>query len=178
MRRARISAIALVYFLAACGSPTKDVYNVSEVGQIQEVREGRIVQSRFIDIDAKDSGRGTVAGGIAGGLGSLLAVGGGFGLAAFLLGSAVGAVVGYVAEDVATDRDGIEYIISLDDGSTATMAIQNRGDEDEPLPPGTEIFPAVRQQLHPAHRAAPKHAGTLERSGRLGQSRRTVARTG
>lgn len=139
MRRARISAIALVYFLAACGSPTKDVYNVSEVGQIQEVLEGRIVESRFIDIDAKDSGNGMAAGGIAGGLGSLLAVGGGFGLAAFLLGSAVGAVVGYVAEDVATDRDGIEYILSLNDGRTV-VAIQNRGDEDQPLPPGTEIF--------------------------------------
>ncbi len=139
LRRARISAITLAYFLAACGGPTKDVYNTTEVGQIQEVREGRIVQSRFIDIDEKDSGRGTVAGGLAGGLGSLLAVGGGFGLAAFLLGSAVGAVAGYVVEDVVTDRDGIEYIISLDDGSTATI-VQNRGDEDELLPPGTEIF--------------------------------------
>ena len=139
MRRARISAIALVYFLAACGSPTKDVYNVSEVGQIQEVLEGRIVESRFIDIDAQDSGRGMAAGGLVGGLGSLVAVGGGFGLAAFLIGSAVGAVVGYVAEDVATDRDGVEYILALDDGRTVTI-VQNRGDEDEPLPPGTEIF--------------------------------------
>ena len=139
MRRARRSAIALVYFLAACGSPTKDVYNVSEVGQIQEVLEGRIVESRFIDIDAKDSGNGMAAGGLAGGLSSLVFVSGGFGLVAFLLGTAVGAVAGYVAEDVVTDRDGVEYILSLDDGRTVTV-IQNRGDEDQPLPPGTEIF--------------------------------------
>ena len=136
MRRARISAITLIYLLAACSSPTKDVY---EVGQIQEVLEGRIVESRFIDIDAKDSGNGMAAGGLAGGIGSLLTVGGGFGLAAFLLGTAVGAVVGYVVEDVATDRDGVEYILSLDDGRTVTV-IQNRGDEDQPMPPGTEIF--------------------------------------
>ena len=139
LRRVRISAIALVYFLAACGAPTKDVYNVSEVGQIQEVQEGRIVKSRFIDIDAKDSGTGTAVGGLSGGIGSLIAVSGGFGLAAFLLGTAVGAVVGYMTEDVVTDRDGVEYVLMLDDGRTVTV-IQNRGDEDQPLPPGTEVF--------------------------------------
>ncbi|MDJ0942160.1 MAG: hypothetical protein QNJ30_01750 [Kiloniellales bacterium] len=139
MRRAQISVVTLLYFLAACGSPTKDVYNVSEVGQLQEVMEGRVQDSRFVDIDAKDSGSGTMIGGLAGGIGTLVSVGGGFGLVAFLLGSAVGAVVGYVVEDVATDRDGVEYILTLDDGRTVTV-IQNRGDEEEPLPPGTEVF--------------------------------------
>lgn len=140
LRRARISAVTLVYFLAACsGSPSKDVYQGSEVGQIQEVMEGRVVESRFIDIEARDSGNGSTIGSLAGGLGTLLSVSGGFGLAAFLLGSAVGAVVGYVVEDTATDKGGIEYILTLDDGRTVTV-VQNRGDEKEPLPPGAEIF--------------------------------------
>ncbi len=140
MRRARVCAVTLVYFLAACSSgPSKDVYRGSEVGQIQEVMEGRVVESRFIDIEAQDSGTGSTLGSLAGGLGTLLSVSGGFGLAAFLLGSAVGAVVGYVVEDTATDDDGIEYILTLDDGRTVTV-VQNRGDEEEPLPPGAEIF--------------------------------------
>ena len=140
LRRTRICAVTLVYFLAACsGGPSKDVYRGSEVGQIQEVMEGRVVESRFIDIEARDSGTGSTIGSLAGGLGTLLSVGGGFGLAAFLLGSAVGAVVGYVVEDTATDNSGIEYILTLDDGRTVTV-VQNRGDEEEPLPPGAEIF--------------------------------------
>jgi len=131
--------VTLIYLLAACSGPSRDVYNVSEVGQIQEVMEGRVVESRVISIEARDSGSGSTLGGLAGGLGTLLSVGGGFGLAAFLLGSAVGAVVGYVVEDAATDGDGIEYILILDDGRTVTV-VQNRGDDEEPLPPGAEIF--------------------------------------
>ena len=139
MRRARICAVALLYFLAACSGPSRDVYKDSEVGQIQEVMEGRVVESRLINIEARDSGSGSTIGGLAGGLGTLLSVSGGFGLAAFLLGSAVGAVVGYMVEDAATDADGIEYILTLDDGRTVTV-VQNRGDDEEPLPSGAEVF--------------------------------------
>ncbi len=139
MRRARVCALALLYFLAACSGPSRDVYKGSEVGQIQEVMEGRVVESRLINIEARDSGTGSTVGGLAGGLGTLLSVSGGFGLAAFLLGSAVGAVVGYIVEDAATDADGIEYILTLDDGRTVTV-VQNRGDDEEPLPSGAEVF--------------------------------------
>ncbi len=131
--------MALLYFLAACSGPSRDVYKDSEVGQIQEVMEGRVVESRLINIEARDSGSGSTIGGLAGGLGTLLSVSGGFGLAAFLLGSAVGAVVGYMVEDAATDADGIEYILTLDDGRTVTV-VQNRGDDEEPLPSGAEVF--------------------------------------
>ena len=57
----------------------------------------------------------------------------------FLIGSAVGGVIGYIAEDVATDGSGIEYVLTLDDGRVVTI-VQNSAANEEPLPEGAEVY--------------------------------------
>ena len=136
MRRALVFLVIFAH-VAACGGPSRQTYNSSEVGQIVNVEQGRIVSSRPIDIQKKGSGVGTVAGGGAGGIGMLIAVPG-LGLAAFLLGALAGAVVGTLVEDEMNHSNGTEYVVEMDDGRVVVIA--QSGDDIEPLEAGTEVL--------------------------------------
>lgn len=138
MRPAHVCVLAALS-LAACGTPSQDVYNPDEVGQIHEIQEGTVVTARAVDIEAPDSTSGSTVGSLAGGIGTVLAVGGQLGPLGFLIGSAVGGVIGYIVEDVATDGSGIEYILTLDDGRVVTV-VQNAADGEEPLPEGAAVY--------------------------------------
>lgn len=138
MRPAHVCVLAALS-LTACGTPSQDVYNPDEVGRIHEIQEGRVVAAREVDIEAPDSTSGSTVGGLAGGIGTVLAVGGQLGPLGFLIGSAVGGVIGYIVEDVATDGSGIEYILTLDDGRVVTV-VQNSAEGEEPLPQGAAVY--------------------------------------
>ncbi len=138
MRPAHVCVLAALS-LAACGTPSQDVYNPDEVGQIHEIQEGTVVTARAVDIEAPDSTSGSTVGSLAGGIGTVLAVGGQLGPLGFLIGSAVGGVIGYIVEDMATDGSGIEYILTLDDGRVVTV-VQNAAEGEEPLPEGSAVY--------------------------------------
>jgi hypothetical protein len=67
---------------------------------------------------------------------------------------AVGAAIGHMAETQAKDRDGIEYVLEMDDGRLVTL-VQNRESDEQPLPDGARVLVQLNGQytrvmVHPA----------------------------
>jgi outer membrane lipoprotein SlyB len=122
--------------LAACSTPSSSRYNASDVGRTIETSPGSVISSRIVRVSGDDSNVGPIAGGALGGAGA----GWGFqsGWAA-VIGAVVGAGAGYLAQDAASGREGIEYLVHMDDGRTVTL-VQNRADEEIPLPDGTPVL--------------------------------------
>ena len=58
---------------------------------------------------------------------------------AAVLGGLLGAGAGYLAEQRLKSREGIEYVLQMDDGRTITL-VQNREAEEPPLPDGTPVL--------------------------------------
>ena len=86
---------------------------------------------------------GAGAGAAVGAVGGNLAVAGPVGLLVAIVGGLVGAGIGYMAEKQMKDRDGIEYVLEIDDGRLVTL-VQNRESGEQPLPGGARVL----VQLH------------------------------
>lgn len=138
MKRA-ISAIAVAAFLAGCSAPTSQRYDSGDVGRPIETTQGAVVSSRVVEISGDTRNVGPIAGGAAGAAATGLAYGGrGSGWAA-ILGGLIGAGAGYVIESSARSREGIEYIVRMNDGRTVTL-VQNRQKEEQPIADGTPVL--------------------------------------
>lgn len=121
-------AAVLGVSLVGCSStPSSGTYEKTQAGVLQEVKYGSVTGVRNVLIENKESGVGTVTGGILGGIAGRQ-VGGGSGRAA---GAVIGAVLGGIAgskidKNVQTKR-GIEVTIRLQDGKT--VAVSQLADE-------------------------------------------------
>jgi hypothetical protein len=62
-----------------------------------------------------------------------------------VIGGVLGAGAGYLAQRQMNNRDGIEYVLQMDDGRTVTL-VQNRADDEAPLPDGTPVLVQVSGQ--------------------------------
>lgn len=87
-------------------------------------------------------------------MGGNLAVTGPVGLLVAIVGGLVGAGIGYMAEKQMKDRDGIEYVLEMDDGRLVTL-VQNRESDEQPLPDGARVLVQLNGQYtrvmaHPA----------------------------
>jgi outer membrane lipoprotein SlyB len=139
-RKVAVAAV-LALLAAGCANPSSSRYNTSDVGQIIETSEGTVLSSRIVDIEGGDNaGYGAVAGGAAGGTAGYVSMGNSSatGLVA-VLGAIIGAGVGYLAEDSVRSREGIEYLVRLDDGRVVTL-VQNREGEEVPMQNGTPVL--------------------------------------
>lgn len=138
MKRA-ISAFAVIVLLAGCSAPTSQRYDSGDVGRPIETTQGAVVSSRVVEISGDTRNVGPIAGGAAGAAATGLAYGGrGSGWAA-ILGGLVGAGAGYLIESSARSREGIEYIVRMNDGRTVTL-VQNRQKEEQPIVDGTPVL--------------------------------------
>lgn len=137
MRRAGVIAVILAH-LAACSSPSQDVYTSGDVGEVIEISEAQVLAVRTVEIKEENSGIGALTGGVAGGLGGFT-VSGDLAIAVVALGSLVGAAVGYVAEEIAGQDEGVEYILMLEDGRYVTI-VQNQEEDDEQFAVGTWVL--------------------------------------
>ena len=79
---------------------------------------------------------GTLGAGMGG------AVAGPIGLLVAIVGGLVGAGIGYMAEKQMKDRDGIEYVLEMDDGRLVTL-VQNRESDVDPDSAGTAPVPSA-----------------------------------
>jgi outer membrane lipoprotein SlyB len=133
-------ALAASLLVAGCSHSSTSTYEAVDVGRTIETSQGSIVSSRPVQIKGETSNVGPLAGAAVGGAGTGLAMGGrsGTGWAA-ILGAVVGAGVGYVAQQQMNNREGIEYIVQMDDGRTVTI-VQNREDTEKPLANGTPVL--------------------------------------
>ena len=134
-----VCCVALMVSVAACSHPSSTTYGDREVGHTIETAQGSVVSSRVVDVAGEPGFIGAGAGAAVGAAGGGLAVNGPASLLVAIVGGLVGAGIGYMAEKQISDRDGIEYILQMDDGRLVTL-VQNREDEEQPLPNGTPVL--------------------------------------
>jgi len=129
--------------LAGCAHPSSSTYDSGDVGRTIETTQGSVVSSRPVRISGEANAVGPVAGGALGAAGSALAFQGS-GLVA-VIGGVLGAGVGYLTQQQLNNREGIEYVLQMDDGRTVTL-VQNRTSDEAPLPEGTPVLVQVSGQ--------------------------------
>jgi outer membrane lipoprotein SlyB len=131
--------------VAACSHPSSTTYGDSEVGQTIETSQGSVVSSRIVEVAGEPGFVGAGAGAAVGAAGGGLAVNGPASLLVAIVGGLVGAGIGYMAEKRVNDRDGIEYLLQMDDGRLVTL-VQNREEGEQPLPDGTPVLVQLNGQ--------------------------------
>ena len=136
----RLAAIGLVLALVACTTSTSSTYSSQDIGVPIETSSATVVSSRVVGIKGEPGLVGPAAGGLAGATTAGVTIGSGSGSTlAAVLGGLLGAGAGYLAEQRLKSREGIEYVLQMDDGRTITL-IQNREAEEQPLPDGTPVL--------------------------------------
>lgn len=140
-RRAAAILTALSLIVAACTHPTGDQYTGDDVGRIVDTAEATVVSSRPVEIKGGENrGIGAVAGGAA--AGSVAAAGvdrPGAEAAATIIAALAGAGLGWLVEEEARSRKGIEYVLRTADGRVITL-VQNRGPKEEPIAEGSDVL--------------------------------------
>lgn len=141
-----IACVAVVSIgLAGCANPSGSTYEGVDVGRTIETTRASVVSSRVVDIAGESDLKGPVAGGIFGASAAGLAVqGSGAGIIALLAG-VIGAGAGYLAQQQFNNREGIEYILDMEDGRMVTL-VQNREDDEQPLADGSPVLVQVSGQ--------------------------------
>lgn len=146
-----LSVLALTC-LTACQHPGQNRYGWQDVGQATRVTFGTVISVREIEITGQNTGIGATTGVIAGaGAGSMIGSGNGS-LAGLLAGAIVAGVAGAAIEQAASDRQGLEYIVTLEDGETNSI-VQNKAEGDVTLKPGERVMVQTRgayQRVLPA----------------------------
>jgi outer membrane lipoprotein SlyB len=141
--RAVAGLAAAALLVAGCAHPSSGTYESGDVGRTIETAQGSVVSSRPVKISGDVNAVGPVAGGALGAAGSALAFQGS-GLIA-VIGGVLGAGVGYLTQQQLNNREGIEYVLQMDDGRTVTL-VQNRASDEAPLPEGTPVLVQVSGQ--------------------------------
>ena len=141
--RAVASVLVATALLAGCSHPSGTTYDAADVGRTIETTQASVVSSRFVKVAGESSLAGPLAGGALGASGSALAFQGS-GLVA-VIGGVLGAGAGYLAQKQMNNREGIEYVLQMEDGRTVTL-VQNRESEERPLPDGTPVLVQVSGQ--------------------------------
>lgn len=134
-----VCILAAGLVVTGCSTPTSSRYESAEVGRQIETSKGTIVSGRVVDVAGETTAAGPIAGGVIGGAGTGLATHNAW---AAILGAVFGAGLGYATQQLANDREGIEYVVEMEDGRTVTL-VQNRGDNEVPLLAGTAVLVQV-----------------------------------
>jgi outer membrane lipoprotein SlyB len=128
--------------LSGCSHPSSETYSAADVGRTIETTEAQVVASRIVKVAGETNAVGPLAGGALGAAGTGLIFDRGL---AAVIGGVVGAGAGYLAQRQASNREGIEYVLRMDDGRTVTL-VQNRADNEQPLPDGTPVLVQISGQ--------------------------------
>ena len=133
--------VACLFILTACSTESTNTYKANDVGSIIETSEATVLNSRVVNIEGGDnSGAGAVAGGAVGATSGYVIAGSGSGRGlGVVLGAVLGAATGYLAEESVRSREGIEYVVRMNDGRVVTL-VQNREENEEPLPNGAPVL--------------------------------------
>ena len=132
---------AAVLVLSACTNSTSGTYSGRDVGQIIETSEGTVVSSRVVEVrGGENTNTGTLAGAAVGATtGAVVAKGQSASIAAGVIGGLIGAGAGYLIEESMRSREGIEYVVQMDDGRVVTI-VQNREPEEQPVQDGERVL--------------------------------------
>jgi outer membrane lipoprotein SlyB len=132
---------AAIIALSACTNSTSSTYSGRDVGQVIETTEGTVVSSRIVEVrGGENNNTGALAGAAVGATtGAVIAKGQSASIAAGVIGGLIGAGAGYLIEESARSREGIEYVVQMDDGRVVTI-VQNRDTEELPLQDGERVL--------------------------------------
>ncbi len=137
--RTATCVVLMPLVLGACAYPSSDTYDAVDVGRTIETTEASVVSSRVVKITGETNAIGPAAGGVAAAATTGAFVKGRNTNLLALLAGLVGAGAGYVAQKELNDREGIEYVLKMDDGRTVTL-VQNREGDEEPLADGAPVL--------------------------------------
>src|SRR5438067_2455897 len=119
-----VIAVALLGIVVAGCAPmrTGDVYRRGETLRAQTVEMGVVDSIRYVQIEGRDTGVGTVGGAALGGIaGSTIGGGGRAHAAGSIAGAIVGGVIGNAVERDVTRAQGVELTVRLDGGRTVAV---------------------------------------------------------
>ena len=122
-----VAATVMVALLGACASQSASTYSRDQTLREMTVRMGTVESVRAVTIDGTKSPVGGGAGAIVGGIaGSTVGQGRGSSVGA-VLGAVAGGVAGAAIENSATQQNGVEITIKLENGTY--IAITQAADE-------------------------------------------------
>jgi outer membrane lipoprotein SlyB len=142
--RALAGLVVMALVLVGCSHPSSTTYEAADVGRTIETAPGTVVSSRRIKVAGDTNMAGPLGGGALGASGAALAFQGS-GLVA-VIGGVIGAGLGYLAQQQMSHREGVEYVLEMDDGRTVTLAQNRQSDQEEPFPNGTPVLVQVTGQ--------------------------------
>ena len=135
--RAVIIAAPLMLIFGCTSDLKGTTYKADEARQMQVVRFGTIVESRFVKLEGTQGEVGTIAGAAVGGLaGSTIGGGTGSKIAA-VAGAVAGGVAGHMAEKKITTQQGVELTVRLEDGSY--ISVVQQADPEAPFNSGDRV---------------------------------------
>lgn len=139
-RTRTLLALPAALLLAACGaSHSPNSYDSRAVGQVNRVERGTIESYRWVQIERRGSGVGTVAGaGIGAAAGSTVGSGRGRGaenVIGAIGGALIGGLIGNSIEKSGSKRGGFEYLIRTDSGALVSIVQE----DTSPLPEGAPV---------------------------------------
>lgn len=126
MNKLIVSLITLSSLFASCARTiSSDIYSADHIGETSRTYSGVIISARVVTVQDKErlqeNGLGIIGGGLGGAFaGSYLGKGTGNTLAT-VGGALAGATAGAFAEKALKTQNGIEYIITLDNGESVTV---------------------------------------------------------
>ncbi len=122
-------AAICVAVLAGCAAPAQNsnVYVSRESGRVQDVQNGTVVSTRYVQISEGANGVGLVSGAVVGGaLASNFGKGNGR-TAMTILGAIAGGAVGQEVERKNSQINGLELTVRLDNGRTIAIVQPDNG---------------------------------------------------
>jgi outer membrane lipoprotein SlyB len=129
--------LAATLMASACATSSSSTYDAKDVGRTVETTRASVVSSRLVNISGETSYVGPAAGGALGAATAGLASGSTGWWS--IVGAVAGAGAGYLAEKQIGNRQGIEYVVHMNDGRTVTL-VQNREGDEFPIPNGTPVL--------------------------------------
>jgi outer membrane lipoprotein SlyB len=115
---------------------SSSTYDSGDVGRTVETAPGTVVSSRVVQVTGESNAVGAGAGGALGAATGGLVFESGW---AAVIGGVLGAGVGYATQQAANSREGIEYVVTMNDGRTVTL-VQNRASGEMPIANGTPVL--------------------------------------
>lgn len=135
-----ILAAPVALMLGACSTNySPNSYDSRSVGQVNRVERGTVESYRWVQIQRRDSGVGTVAGaGIGAAAGSTIGSGRGRGaenIIGAIGGALLGGLIGSSIEKSGSKKGGFEYLIRTESGAMVSIVQQ----DTSPLPEGAPV---------------------------------------
>lgn len=133
-------AVPAALLLGACTTnQSPNSYDQRAVGQVNRVERGTIESYRWVQIERRNSGVGTVAGaGIGAAAGSTIGSGRGRGaenVIGAIGGALLGGLIGNSIEKSGSKKGGFEYLIRTESGALVSIVQQ----DNSPLPEGAPV---------------------------------------